>query len=182
MRDRVTKAQLAGIFLASIAGTCILIGGCGSGAGASGAGSPADPSSSTASAAGAPGSPGPAVSGTAVGSVKLTGSFCADLAAVERTIPQVGAAQTKSASALRLAGIKTFNAGAEGFGELTGEAPAQIAASVRTVADAFRAEAKTMASAKSVAQIDNAFAQSEDSGAAGKAYRDVVSYASSKCG
>jgi hypothetical protein len=182
MRDRVTKAQLAGMFLAPIAGTCLLIGGCGSGAGASGAGSPADPGSSTAPAATAPASPRPAVSGTAVGSVKLTGNFCADLGAVERAIPPVGAAPTKSASGLRLAGIKTFNAGAAGFGELTGEAPAQIAASVRTVADGFRAEAKTMDSAKSVAQIDSAFAQSESSGAAGQAYREVLSYASSKCG
>ena len=172
-------AQPAGIFLASIAGACLLIGGCRSGAGASGAGSPAGPSSSTVSAASAPASP---VSGSAAGSVKLTGNFCADLGAVERSIPQVGAARTKSASGLRLAGIKTFNAGAAGFGELTGEAPAQIAASVRTVADAFRAEDKTMTNAKSVTQIDNAFAQSEDSGAAGKAYQEIGSYASSKCG
>lgn len=152
--------------LAATAGICLAVTACGGGSAASGA----KPAAAAASHTARPAS----------GKVKLTGSFCPDVSATLRGLPDP-TASTKKVTLIgaqqELTGVA--HAGATGFAALLPEAPSALTAALKQIIAIYQADEKVIAAAGSTAAISRSLAKTNAAGEV--AFAQVLRYISLHC-
>jgi hypothetical protein len=150
---------------------CAALAGCGGGSGS--------PTNSTGAAS--TGSSSPAGHARASGG-KLTGNFCTDFMNIGTNI-QIPASARGSLSALRQHGVPYLGRIASYFDGLAAEAPAQEGTELRTLASYYREIAASISggSIQSLAKIEQQLLSLTSTGAAGTAFRQLLTHVETKC-
>ena len=147
--------------------SCAALAGCGS----SGGSSPGPPSSGASSP-----SAGKAHNG------KLTGNFCTDFKNIGTNMP-IPAAVSGNLATMEQHDGRYLNQVAAYYSRLAAEAPPQAGQEIRSIASAYQDLASSLATrgTRSLSQIEQRIGTLTSSGAAGQAFKKLVTYVTTKC-
>lgn len=149
--------------------SCAALAGCGS----SGGSSPSAPSSGASS---------PSAGKASAHSGKLTGNFCTDFKNIGTNMP-IPAAASGSLAAMERHDGRYLNQVAAYYTRLAAEAPPQAGQEIRSIASAYQNLASSIATrgTQSLSQIEQRIGTLTSSGAAGQAFKKLVTYVTTKC-
>lgn len=157
----------AALVITVVASGCVLLAGCGGGSGTPG-GSAAG---SLKTASSDPSTSGP----------KLTGNFCIDFKNIGQSVKLP--ADKGSLSSMQQQGVQYLVHAATYFNGLAQEAPAQAGKELRLIAGDYQAIAESVyrSNMGSLSKIEKQMESLTSNGAAGDAFRQMVTYVTTKC-
>ena len=157
----------AALVIIVVASGCVLLAGCGGGSGSPG-GSAAGPVKTAPS--------NPSTSGP-----KLTGNFCTDFKNIGQSVKLPAA--KGSPSTLQQQGVQYLAHAATYFNGLAQEAPVQAGKELRLIAGDYQAIAESVYrnDMDSLSKIEKQMQSLTSNGAAGDAFRQMVTYVTTKC-
>ncbi len=170
--------RAAALVISVVAGTCVLLAGCGSSSSR-----PADSTGPKASA-------GPMIpvgstpaSGTSGTGTKLTGNFCTDFKNFGQDV-KVPSDVTSSLAAMREHGARYLDQAEAYFKGLAAEAPPQVATELRVIASDYQAMAASISTGNAAAltKTEQKMASLTTKGPSATAFRKLVLDLISKCG
>jgi hypothetical protein len=167
----------AALTVAVVAGGCMTLAGCGGSSGGPGNSGATSPSAAATTA-----SPAGTSSGTSGGGAKLSGNFCTDFKNIGQNI-KVPASATGSLTALEHNGVRYLDQAAAYFNGLAGEAPPQAGKELRIIASDYHVMAASISSGNygSLPKIEQQMVSLTTKGAAGTAFRNLITYMVTKC-
>jgi hypothetical protein len=149
--------------------SCAALAGCGS----SGGSSPGAPSSGGSS---------PSAGNGSAHSGKLTGNFCTDFKNIGSNMP-IPAAASGNLARMEQHDGRYLNQVAAYYSRLAAEAPPQAGQEIRSIASAYQDLASSIVTrgTHSLSQIEQRIGTLTSSGAAGQAFKKLVTYVTTKC-
>ncbi len=167
---RTTRWAVPGA--AALVLSCAALAGCGSSGGSSPSAASAPPSGGSSPSAGS----------ASAHNGKLTGNFCTDFKNIGTNMP-LPAASSGSLATMEQHDGRYLNQVAAYYSSLAAEAPPQAGQEIRSIASAYQDLASSIANGgtHSLSQIEQRIGSLTSSGAAGQAFRKLVSYVTTKC-
>jgi hypothetical protein len=152
--------------------SCAALAGCG------GSGGPAQSAGSPPSSGGSSSPAGNASANTG----KLTGNFCTDFKNIGENIPIPPSAAGSLATMEQHDGRYLRQVAAH-YNKLAAEAPAQAGKEIRLIASAYQGMARSVTSGStgSLNKLEQQMRSLTTSGAAGNAFKQLVTYVTTKC-
>jgi len=170
--------RAAALVISVVAGTCVLLAGCGSSSSR-----PADSTGPKASAGPMIPAGSTPASGTSGTGTKLTGNFCTDFKNFGQDV-KVPSDVTSSLAAMREHGARYLDQAEAYFKGLAAEAPPQVATELRVIASDYQGMAASISTGNAAAltKTEQKMASLTTKGPSATAFRKLVLDLISKCG
>ena len=164
--------------VAAVAGSCLMLGGCGGGSigGSAATGSSAGTSGPAASSS----SPAPVSTASAAKGL-LTGHFCTDFTHLGQTLGKLTPAQYKNIEQNRPEAVAFLEQAAADFNGLANEAPGKVGPFMHTLASEYQSLASAAGSGASLSQLKNEAKNVDTVGKSGAAFRQLIQYLVTAC-
>jgi hypothetical protein len=164
--------------VAAVAGSCLMLGGCGGGSigGSAATGSSAGTSGPAASSS----SPAPVSTASAAKGL-LTGHFCTDFTHLGQTLGKLTPAQSKNLEQNRGEAVAFLTQAAADFNGLANEAPGKVGPFMHTLASEYQSLASAAGSGASLSQLKNEAKNVDTVGKSGAAFRQLIQYLVTAC-